>query len=174
MRQTEPTADDPALARALDGVVEELTRVRAAESAARAQHDTLRARRGELAAAAGRLIALLPEGERGAWQHRLGVADGAKARAERVKRRPADTRMAEVYRFLTLVRGDVFRTVSLTAWLEDEGFELPPTYAANACRNLSRAGLLTRTGWGVYTINRRHPLMVRVQLDVLSALAKEG
>ncbi|MEM9764626.1 MAG: hypothetical protein AAF968_19340 [Pseudomonadota bacterium] len=145
----------------------ELVEAARAEDRALRHLEAARGRRTQLLAAMQRLMRLEPAETRAHWNGRIQQAAARPERGNLARAR--DDRLTEVYAFLTWWEREVFRTADLTAHLEAEGFELAPTYAANCCKHLAQKGMVTKTGHGIYTINRTHPVMVEVQLGIISS-----
>jgi hypothetical protein len=127
--------------------------------------DRARAAREEVERALYALVRALPEDERAAA--RADVARVTHSLQEGRGRTGMTPRSRAMLAFLLEHEHEEVRAAELRWYLKRIGLEARSRYAASTLSDWAKRGIVTRTGHGVYRINRMHPEVTRLELAQL-------
>lgn len=154
---------DAALARALPPILDDLEATNAWMKDLNTEFRDAAHRREKLVAAADRLIQTVDKPTRDRFVRRYAAATAKPS----VKSRRNNTLTHKVLTFLIDQEHEHVRAAELTWYMKRMGYRIDGRYGANALGHLAASGHVTRTGHGIYRINRYHPELLAIQLELL-------
>lgn len=156
------------VARAMPLLLDELETANARMKELDAEFKDMAGRRKRLIASIDNILQTLDAAARDPWIRRYARAAARTPGRPRALRGPLRTAMI----YLVDNEHAHIRASELTWYVRRAGHDVDSRYGPNTLRELAASGHVSRTGHGVYRINRLHPELISLRIELLDAWKK--